>query len=221
MTKNKRLAGAGWVGAPKLLPEVRVSIVGTGVSPEQDPDVQLMLAVQQDSSAAFEALFRKYIGPVVAYALSFVGSRARAEELAQEAFVQLFRTRRLYQPRARFSTFLYRIVTNVCLSEVRRAEYRSAVRTPEHGQVSVGYRDSLQADLRGRTSEDDLLVHEQMDRMHAAIMRLPAQQRAALLLARVEGLSYEEVADSLKCSVSAVKSLIHRATLSLRNELKE
>jgi RNA polymerase sigma-70 factor (ECF subfamily) len=190
------------------------------VTPEQDPDVELMLAVQRDSSEAFEALFRKYIGPVVAFARSFVGSRARAEELAQDAFVHLFRTRHHYEPRARFSTFLYRIVTNVCLTEVRRAEHRNTARRVERETESDTGPEATLADPHGRTGEDDLLLHEEMDKMRAAIMRLPPQQRAALLLARVEGLSYEDAAHSLRCSVSAVKSLIHRATVTLRNQLR-
>lgn len=179
-----------------------------------------MLAVQQDSSEAFELLFRKYIGPVVAFALSFVGSRARAEELAQDAFVHLFRTRHRYEPRARFSTFLYRIVTNVCLTEVRRAEHRNMGRRADRETESEAGIVLGVADPHSRTGEDDLLLREEMDKMRAAIMKLPPQQRAALLLARVEGLSYEDAAHSLRCSVSAVKSLIHRATVTLRNQLK-
>jgi len=185
------------------------------VNPQQDPDVQLMLAVQQDSREAFDALFRKYIGPVVAFASSYVGSRARAEELAQDAFTQLYRARAQYQPRARFKTFLYRIVTNVCLSEVRRAHYRKETsEVPEDRLTDM-------ADAQVRTGEDDLVLREQVDTMRRAVLELPPQQRAALLLARVEGMSYEEVARSLACSVSAVKSLIHRATISLRTQLRD
>jgi RNA polymerase sigma-70 factor, ECF subfamily len=187
----------------------------TGVNPQQDPDVQLMLAVQRDSTEAFDALFRKYIGPVVAFASSYVGSRARAEELAQDAFVQLYRARHHYEPRARFKTFLYRIVTNVCLSEVRRAHNRQEVADagPE-GAVDTAKSDA-------RTGEEDVVLREEVTQMRRAVLELPPQQRAALLLARVEGLSYEEVARSLACSVSAVKSLIHRATISLREQLRD
>jgi RNA polymerase sigma-70 factor (ECF subfamily) len=186
------------------------------VNPEQDPDVQLMLAVQRDSTEAFDALFRKYIGPVVAFASSYVGSRARAEELAQDAFVQLYRARHNYQPRAQFRTFLYRIVTNVCLSETRRAHNRR-----EAGEASVDPERLESSQVVTRTGEDEVVGREQLDRMRRAVQELPAQQRAALLLARVEGLSYEDVARSLDCSVSAVKSLIHRATISLREQLAD
>lgn len=188
----------------------------TGVNPQQDPDVQLMLAVQRDSREAFDTLFRKYIGPVVAFASSYVGSRARAEELAQDAFVQLYRARHQYEPRARFKTFLYRIVTNVCLSDVRRSHHRQ--RAGEMPLLDPGA-DAAESDAR--TGEEDLALRQDVDRMRQAVLELPPQQRAALLLARVEGLSYEEVARSLACSVSAVKSLIHRATVSLREQLRD
>jgi RNA polymerase sigma-70 factor (ECF subfamily) len=185
------------------------------VNPQEDPDVQLMLAVQQDSRDAFDVLFRKYVGPVVAFASSYVGSRARAEELAQDAFVQLYRARSQYQPRARFKTFLYRIVTNVCLSEVRRAHYRQEVtELPQERLAEIAESDA-------RSGEEELVLQEDVDSMRRAVRALPPQQRAALLLARIEGMSYEEVARSLACSVSAVKSLIHRATVSLREQLRD
>lgn len=185
------------------------------MNPQQDPDVQLMLAVQRDSREAFDALFRKYVGPVVSFATSYVGSRARAEELAQDAFVQLYRMRRSYQPRARFKTFLYRIVTNACLSEVRRPDHRRQVNAPAQ---EPSFDDT---ESGARTGEEDLVQRESVDQMRRAVLDLPPQQRAALLLARVEGLSYDEIARSLACSVSAVKSLIHRATVSLREQLRD
>jgi RNA polymerase sigma-70 factor (ECF subfamily) len=191
------------------------------VKAENDPDVQLMLAVQHhDDEAAFEALFRKYIHRAAGFAASVVGSRARAEEIAQEAFVQVYRARARYRPQARFATWLYRIVSNLCLSEVRRAEHRGVRVTrgrPDDPERETEP-DFLPSD-RTRSSEDDLLLKEEMARIERLVQRLPEQQRAAVLLARVEGLSYEEVADSLGCSVSAVKSLIHRATVSLRDGL--
>lgn len=190
---------------------------------ENDPDVQLMLAVQRNNDeAAFEELFRKYARRVAGFAATIVGSRARAEEIAQEAFVQVYRARQRYRPQARFVTWLYRIVSNLCVSEVRRPEHRMvrATRTASDGTREEAEPDSL-PDETTRSGEEDLLAQEDMGRIRALLEGLPAQQRAALLLARVEGLSYEEVAQSLECSVSAVKSLIHRATVSLRDGMRE
>jgi RNA polymerase sigma-70 factor (ECF subfamily) len=187
------------------------------VTPTDDPDVQLMLAVQRGEPEAFEKLFRKYASQLVGFARQFVGSGARAEELVQEVFLQVFRARRQYAPRARFATWIYRIVTNACLSETRRAEYQGRVLPldpPGMDDEQVEFPDPA-----ARTSEEILLSREAADRILAALSDLPAQQRAALWLARAEGFSYEEVAESLGCSLSAVKSLIHRATVTMRDRI--
>jgi RNA polymerase sigma-70 factor (ECF subfamily) len=188
---------------------------------EADPDVQLMLAVQRGDRSAFEQLFEKHVRGVVGFAAQFVGARARAEELAQDVFLQVYRTRARYLPRARFTTWLYRMVTNACLSEVRRADHRSRSRAlDDSANRSIDELGSL-TDGATRSSEDALLSQESLDRLRTVLDTLPPQQRAALLLARVEGLSYEEVAEALSCSVSAVKSLIHRATVTLRDCMQE
>jgi RNA polymerase sigma-70 factor (ECF subfamily) len=190
------------------------------VTPTDDPDVQLMLAAQRDERGAFEALFRKYAKQLVGFARQFVGSQARAEELVQEVFLQVFRARRSYVARARFSTWLYRIATNVCLSEVRRGEYHGRM-VPLDPPTDPDGPPLQTPGAESRTAEDLLLSREAVDTITAVLAALPPQQRAALLLARMEGFSYEEVAESLNCSLSAVKSLIHRATLTLRERLQD
>lgn len=188
---------------------------------EADPDVQLMLAVQRGDRSAFERLFEKHVRGVVGFATQFVGARARAEELAQDVFLQIYRTRARYVPGARFTTWLYRIVTNACLSEVRRADHRyhaqAVDRLEQHGVEDPG----SMPEVATRSSEDVVLSQETIGRLRAVLADLPPQQRAALLLARLEGLSYDEVATALACSVSAVKSLIHRATVTLRDRMQE
>jgi len=191
------------------------------LSTETDPDVQLMLAVQRGDAAAFQQLFEKHIAGVVGFATQFVGSRARAEELAQDVFLQIYKTRARYLPRARFTTWLYRMVTNACLSEVRRADYRGRVQSIDQPRGDDDNGPAPPIEVPTRSSEDAAMTSEAVESIRAALADLPAQQRAALLLARVEGLSYEEVAASLSCSVSAVKSLIHRGTVTLRERLQE
>ena len=192
--------------------------MGAAVNTEDDPDVELMLAVQRGDRSAFERLFEKHIASVIGFATRFVGTRARAEELAQDVFLQVYKNRGRYEPRARFSTWLYRMVTNACLSEVRRADYRGHKQSMD--QPGEDGEDPPQV-ASARSSEDDVVSHEILERMRGALDELPPQQRAAVLLARIEGFSYEEVSESLSCSVSAVKSLIHRATVTLRDRLKE
>jgi RNA polymerase sigma-70 factor (ECF subfamily) len=191
------------------------------LNPEGDPDVQLMLAVQRGDESAFQQLFEKYITGVVGFATQFVGARARAEELAQDVFLQVYRTRARYVPRARFATWLYRMVTNACLSETRRADYRGRVQSIDQPPAGRAGDPAPHIEIPTRSTEDALLSREALDRMRRVLADLPPQQRAALLLARAEGMSYEEVAATLSCSVSAVKSLVHRATVTLRDRMRE
>ena len=194
------------------------------VKPEEDEDVQLMLSLQRGDMTAFRQLFDKHIAGVVGFATQFVGVRARAEELAQDAFLQVYRARHRYTPRARFKTWLYRIVTNACLSELRRSDYRGRHHSGARSDSGNHHEDVEQyagPELTERSSEDAVLGREAVERIQNGLAQLPAAQRAALLLARGDGFSYEEVARAMSCSVSAVKSLVHRATVSLRECLKE
>lgn len=182
-----------------------------------DPDVQLMLALQRGDAAAFDRLFEKHVAAVVRFARQFVKSQARAEELAQDVFLQVYRNRSGYRPTAKFTTWLFRITTNACLSEVRRPEHKLRVDAASPSDDAPGAASTF--DTPDQSMEDSLLSREAVGRIRNALEELPPQQRAALLLARVEGMSYEEVAQSITCSVSAVKSLIHRATITMRHKL--
>jgi RNA polymerase sigma-70 factor (ECF subfamily) len=191
------------------------------IAPEDDKDVQRMLAVRDGDESAFRVLFEKHIGNIVSYAMQLVGNRARAEEIAQEVFLQVYRHRRSYVPRARFVTWLYKIASNACISEARRAEHRETAFSLDQSPSAESQDPPAVADPLGVPSEDVISQRQRLARLQTALMQLPPQQRAAVLMARVEGLSYEEVATALSCSVSAVKSLIHRATLGLRVALGE
>jgi RNA polymerase sigma-70 factor (ECF subfamily) len=190
------------------------------VGPESDPDVQLMLAVQHNDATAFRQLFDKHAAGVVGFAMQFVGSKARAEELAQDVFLRLYRHRGRYMPRARFTTWLYRMVTNACITELRRAEHRVGSYSMDEGRTADTQGPPELPDRTAISGEDAVLQQERLQSLKHVLNDLPAQQRAALLLARVEGMSYDEVGVSLGCSVAAVKSLIHRATVTLRDRLR-
>ena len=190
-----------------------------------DPDVQLMEKVREEDLEAFEALFRKYSGSVVKLAYQFVHSRERAEELAQTVFLQLYRARHRYEARARFLTYLYRITTNVCLNELRRREYSAMIESLD-APTDDGNGNSVPTPSRipdGLSPDpvEHLVGVEMAAEVRKVLEQLPLNQRAAFLLGRVDGLSYRDVADSLQTSVSAVKSLIFRATSTLRHELQD
>lgn len=188
-----------------------------------DPDVLLMEEVRGGDLEAFDVLFRKFSSSVVKLAYQFVRSRERAEELAQTVFLQLYRARDRYEPRARFLTYLYRITTNVCLNELRRREYSATIESLDAPIDDGGGSMPAPSRIPDETSVDPvqhLSGVEVAGEVQRVLERLPLNQRTAFLLGRVDGMSYREVADTLGISVSAVKSLIFRATTTLRGELR-
>jgi RNA polymerase sigma-70 factor (ECF subfamily) len=174
-----------------------------------DPDAALLLAFRRGDAAAFRTLFERHARAMVAFCFHYVRDPARAEELAQDVFVKLYRAADRYQPSARFRTFLYRIAANHCLNELRRGEY--AARAAQ-GQDPPADPDALAAGTAG--PDADLEGNKLEASVKALLDRLPEKQRAAFVLCRFEGLSYEEIAEVLETSVSAVKSLVHRATVA-------
>lgn len=171
-----------------------------------------MLALRAGDGAAFDVLFRRWSGPLLRYLDRMVHDLAVAEELVQEAFIRVHQARDRYRPDARFSTWLYRIATNLALNELRRPRHRAVHRSadedgaPPLADVGPGTDDRVDARRRARAVE-------------AALAELPDKQRAALCLAAVEGLSYAEVAEALDVTEKAVKSLVHRARSGLAERL--
>jgi RNA polymerase sigma-70 factor (ECF subfamily) len=187
-----------------------------------DPDVALMQRVRGGDMAAFRDLFAKYGEAVLNFAYRFVSNRHRAEELTQDAFLQIYRARDRYEPKARFSTYLYRVVTNLCLNELRRFEYQGRTEPLEGRPLADGEEGIRELpDEEIPAIEDRLAGVETGVRIQKVLDKLPANQKSALLLSRVEGLSYQEVAECLDTTESAVKSLIFRATQALRSELAD
>ncbi len=179
-----------------------------------DEDVRLMLAFRAGESAAFDELFRRWSGPLLRYLERMVRDFATAEELVQEAFLRVHRARDRYSPDARFSTWLYRIATNLALNELRRPRRKAVHRSteaedaPELAAESPATDDVVEARRRGAV-------------VGVALGQLPENQRAALCLTAVEGLSYAEVAEALDVTEKAVKSLVHRARSTLAKRLAE
>ncbi len=187
-----------------------------------DPDVALMLRVQGGDQAAFQELFRK-LGPrVLQYARRFVGSEAQAEELTQDVFVQVFRFRHRYRPQSRLSTWVFTIATNLCLNELRRPERQLRVDIwDQRGEAEERREGPQLPDPDARTPEERAAARELTGHLEVAVAALPPKQRAALLLSRVDGLAYRDVAEALGCTEGAVKALLFRATQSLKKTLRD
>jgi RNA polymerase sigma-70 factor, ECF subfamily len=197
------------------------AVADAAASAAGDPDVALMLRVQGGDEAAYRELFRKHSPRVFGYARRLVGSDARAEEVVQDVFVQVFRFRTRYRPEARFSTWLYKIVTNFCLNDLRRPERRRRVdlwapRDGEEQAEGPQIADPTAVDPEAGAAGRELAVQ-----LEAALAALPPKQRAAMLLSRMDGLNYEDVAATLGCTEGAVKALVFRATQTLKATLKE
>ena len=179
-----------------------------------DPDAALMVAFQGGDESAFRSLFEKHGRAMVAFCNHFVKDGARAEELAQDVFLKLYRSAPSYRQSARFKTFLYRIASNHCLNELRRGEYgaRRAEREAGDGERQPTDPDALAGE--GADPERRALDAAVGRTVQAVLARLPEKQRAAFVLGRIEGMPYEEIADVLETTVPAVKSLVHRATVA-------
>jgi RNA polymerase sigma-70 factor (ECF subfamily) len=181
-----------------------------------DSDAALMLAFQRGDDGAFRTLFERHARAMVRFCHHFVRDPARAEELAQDVFVKVYQASARYRPTARFQTFLYRIASNHCLNELRRGEYGArAAAGPEPGEPADPDALASPAPTPEASAEGAALERA----VGALLARLPEKQRAALVLCRLEGLSYEEIAEVLETSVSAVKSLVHRATVTAAQAL--
>ncbi len=180
-----------------------------------DPDAALMVAFQLGDESAFRSLFEKHGRAMVGFCNHFVRDGARAEELAQDVFLKLHRSAARYRPTARFKTFLYRIASNHCLNELRRGEH-AARREVERGEgASQGEPADPDALAGDSPNPEELLLASALGRaVQELLAQLPEKQRAAFVLARLEGLAYEEIADVLETTVPAVKSLVHRATVA-------
>jgi RNA polymerase sigma-70 factor (ECF subfamily) len=191
-------------------------------TPHDDPDVQLMLRFQKGDMGAFQQLFQKYSPSVVNFAFRFLGTRERAEEIAQEVFLQVYRWQLRYQPTAKFSTWLFRIANNHCLNEVRRGEYR-VTHDSLNSQIDVegDERERDLPDTSPSKGEEILAAKQAAGRITKILRRLPESQRAALMLSRLEGMSYQEVSEVLGTTEKAVKSLVFRATQSLKDGLHD
>jgi RNA polymerase sigma-70 factor (ECF subfamily) len=176
-----------------------------------DDDARLMLAFQAGERRAFELLFARYTPRVLTFLTRLVRDRARAEELTQDVFVRIYNAADRYEPKARFSTWIFGIAHNLGLNELARAHRRY--------ESSDAALDDLAAADPDPGADEKLEGDQLRRRLERALGKLPDRQRAALLLRSEQGLGYEEIAEALGTTVSSVKSLIHRAREALHAEL--
>lgn len=184
-----------------------------------DHDAERMLAFQRGDMASFEELVRNNQGKVFSIVMRFVHNEATAEDLVQEVFIRVFRTAARYEPRARFSTWLYRVAVNVSLNALRS---RAKLQTVSLDVVSETTGEEFHRSLADPAIAlpHEMLGSDELEvRIVEALDAIPEKQRAAVVLSRYERLRYDEISRVLGCSVMAVKSLLSRARCNLRDHL--
>lgn len=181
-----------------------------------DPDTALMLKVSQGDGSSFDLLLERNRAAVVNHLYRLVHNHAIAEELAQDVFVRVYRSRAKYQPGAKFTTWLFRITTNVALNWRRDTR-----RETGHVRLDEEVRNARRRELwDGMPGVDELLVREHRAKeVRAAIQSLPPKQMAAVLMHKYESMEYAEIAEVLECTIPALKSLLFRAYEVLRQRL--
>jgi RNA polymerase sigma-70 factor (ECF subfamily) len=188
----------------------------------RDPDVRLMLEVREGNAAAFEELMLRYQSRLVTVLDHLVGSRDQAEDLAQEVFLRVYRARKRYEPGAKFSTWLFTIANNVASNALRSKSRRREVNLVGRASGPMGANpmaQMLQA-ASGQMPARQLDKAEMREIVRLALETLNERQRMAVLLNKFEGLGYADIAVAMNLSPKAVKSLLSRARVSLREVLE-
>ena len=207
--------------APFRAKQPAVTASPRGEDWSQLSDAEIMLRAGAGDDACLEYLIAKYRRPIVYFMFRMVRNQAVAEELAQEVFLRVYRSRESYRAEARFSTWLYRIASNLTVNHARDTKYERTAssvyldETNEETGTSPDVADSRQ------TIEQEMLQKERMGQIRAHVMALPERQRMAVLMHKYQELNYKDIGAVLKLSESATKSLLFRAYQTLRESLKE
>ena len=187
----------------------------------QMDDAAIMLELRAGNMAGFDYLIQKYRKPIIHFMYRMVHNQAVAEELAQEVFLRVYRSRETYRAEARFTTWLYRIATNLGVNHARDTRHERSAST-----IYLDETDSetgTTPDVADATpgAEAGLLRRERLSAIRQHVLALPERQRMAVLMHKYEGMDYKQIGDVLKLSESATKSLLFRAYQTLREKLKD
>jgi RNA polymerase sigma-70 factor (ECF subfamily) len=181
-------------------------------------DVQLMLDVKAGDEASFDLLLRRYRTPLVNFLYRMIHDSGTAEDLAQEVFLRVYRARKQYSPSAKFTTWLFRIATNLALNSIRDNRHRQMDRSLD-GTADDENQAPLELPSREMGIDEHMMERDRCEFIRRAVAALPEKQRIAVLLHKYEEMDYAEIAKILDCSESALKSLLFRAYETLRIQL--
>lgn len=212
---NPDLAG----GRPADLPVLEFLRTDRGYEGMEDSEV--MLRLRAGDMAAFDYLLARYRKPIIHFMYRMVHNESVAEELAQEVFLRVYRSRESYRAEAKFSTWLYRIATNLGVNHARDTRHERAASTVylDETDAETGTTPDVADATPG--AEDKILRRERMAAIKQHVMALPERQQMAVLMHKYEGMDYKQIGEVLKLSESATKSLLFRAYQTLREKLKD
>ena len=187
-----------------------------------DPDVRLMLRVRADEPGAFEELVQRFQHRLVGVMRHLCGDAEEAEDLAQEVFLRVYRSRKEYHPQARFSTWLFTIANNLALNSRRRKQRKPARQLPSQDSGPLGARPAENLLFDPAPAPEHRLDHDELASVvQEALAQLNERQRLAVILNKFEDMSYQEIAAVMGISTKAVKSLLSRARSELRHLLRD
>jgi RNA polymerase sigma-70 factor (ECF subfamily) len=184
-------------------------------------DAEVMLRVKAGDESAFDYLVQKYRRPLVSFMYRMARNAAAAEDLAQEVFLRVYRSRQTYEASAKFTTWLYRIATNLAVNHARDTRHERPEVTVSLDEPDEETGTTLDLADSTVTAEESLVRRERMLAIRAKVEALPERQKLAVIMHKYQQMDYKQIADVLKLSESATKSLLFRAYETLREQLKE
>jgi RNA polymerase sigma-70 factor (ECF subfamily) len=192
-----------------------------GVDWSQLSDAEIMLRVREGDDSGFSILIEKYRKQIVHFMFRMSRNQAVAEELAQEVFLRVYRSRQTYRAEAKFSTWLYRIATNLGVNHARDTKYERTAQNVYLDQPDPETGTSPDVADTTLSVEQELVREERMNAIRKHVLALPERQRSAVLMHKYQEMDYKEIGEVLKLSESATKSLLFRAYQTLRENLKD
>jgi RNA polymerase sigma-70 factor (ECF subfamily) len=193
----------------------------TGVSGEARTDAEIMLQVKAGDDSAFAYLVQKYRRPMVSFMFRMAHNAAGAEDLAQEVFLRVYRSRESYEASAKFTTWLYRIATNLAVNHARDTRHERPENTVSLDEPDEESGRTLDLPDGTPSAEENLMHRERLAAIRQRVQALPERQRIAVVMHKYQQMDYHQIADVLKLSESATKSLLFRAYETLREQLRE